>query len=164
MPRKRARTFHTGGAKRPIQKTWVSVVQATIGTTAQITNLGIVTVPVTIVSWRWHFNYRGDGGTSATERTLVIGCYLSREGTQLSPDIDLTDGATFAVPEENVIFARAITFNEADIEAGQAHTYEGFTKTMRKLKAGDRVNIFVVCSSATQTCQVNGEILLFAKH
>ena len=158
------RTVHTGGAKRPVQKTWTTVDLDTIGTTFQTTNLGTVQDPITIVSWRWHIMYDHSGGTPSVGRILSMGVYIQREGLAATPSVSLINGTTFVTPEENCIIARHFEYSGAEIDNGSPHSWEGHTKTMRKMKDGDTVTFWAINSDNTNTSRIHGSILFFAKH
>lgn len=143
---KRARTQMTGArSSRPIDKSLISIEEAVNGSQTAVT-LSTTTFPCTIVGLRWALssNYTNTTGGGRIHWAIV----LVPDG-QSASTMATSSGADFYTPEQNVLAFGMGRFPDADANAGNVvGNWEGSTKTMRKMKAGDLLQ-FIVIGSAT---------------
>ena len=154
---KRARTAFVGSGhtKRPINKELISIQQAGVDATDVNTVLLAVTFPCTVTGLRWSLSFTQDGGTSHAFFYWAI--VVHYDGTTVDT-ISTTDGASFYQPEKNVlVFGVGVIDNNTISER-----FEGTTKTMRKMQAGDKL-AFIMKGSATNTTRCDGCVQYFCK-
>ena len=163
--RRRGVTGHRVAAPRPIDKSLISISQATVGATKVSTTLITATTTCTLVGLRWNHYIEGDAGTEGNRHDYVWWISYIQDGENAT-NPDITDGNSFLQPEQNVL-AYGVGTSRMDA-AGQnvdvpfnPH-WSGSTKTMRKLRIGDRVQ-FHVQGVATETVRCRGAVMFFCK-
>lgn len=144
-------------ARRPIDKSLIAV-QVVDFSSQQLIALQTSTVfPGTLTGLRWSLGFVNTAGTAITKMHWSI--VVVPQGTTAST-MSQTNAATFYSPEQNVLAFGAGTSLTA--VGAQNIMFEGFTKTMRKLKVGDTVSLLVV-GEATNTWTVHGVVQYFIK-
>lgn len=160
---KRARTSSTGQrrAKRPIDKKLTNVLLTNIVAAKQELDLyPAATFPGTITGLRWSLAVMKDGGTAFTAGNMAWSIVVVPAGTTTST-MTLASAGSLYDPEQNVLaFGRASFWDSSDNT--QVTMFEGSTKAMRKLKAGDKM-VFNVFGTATERCQCSGTVQFFYK-
>ncbi len=73
-----------------------------------------------------------------------------------------SDGADFYTPEQNVLAFGMFKLTKAGGGEGVTRDGEGATKTMRKLKSGDRLQFISFCDQAAAV-EIHGIIQFFCK-
>lgn len=162
---KRQRVFEVGPGegpafarprvKRPIDKSLVSVLKQTVGTSQVQTILKTATFPCTIVGLRWEITQFQDAGTA--EAALYWAIVINRDGNTVGV-ISSSDAGNFYTPEQDVLtFGVVSVDNHTD-----TNHISGSTKTMRKMMGGDEL-VFICQNVATNTSTVRGIIQFFCK-
>jgi len=154
-PLKRARTSGVRVA-RPIDKELKAISQETIAGSQVETALKTTTFPGTIVGLRWSFGVAQDAGTTASQLFWAI--VVLPDGVSAST-IAISDGADMYTPEQHVLAFGATMNTGVDVNTVQ---FEGTTKTMRKLKQGDKL-VWIALAEATNTWAAHGTIQFFFK-
>ena len=162
MAHRRKRQFNAPRASRPVQKTITRISLTTIGTTLQTTAVGNAVDANTVTGWWWDIGIDVDGGTAATKRNLCVFLFVNREET-IIPVVSFTNETTGIRPEQAIIAFKYFRLNQARVDGADLR-FKGHSKTMRKLQAGDDVDIGVICDDVTNTCRIAGSVMLFAKH
>ncbi len=97
-----------------------------------------------------------DAGAAAVRGAWSI--VIVRDGLSAN-SMSLTDGASLYDPEQDVLAFGAILIRDSTLNT---MSFEGNTKTMRKLKMSDKL-VFLATGIATNTFRVGGIIQLFCK-
>ncbi len=150
-----ARGAFGGGRKRPIDKRLKFVNKSGQDGTQAVTTLYTTTFPGTVVGLRWSISCTQDGGTANTQCVWAI--VVVRDGLS-AQTMGLSDAADFYTPEGDVLTFGIYT-GKAAIDG---HVWEGSTKAMRKLQAGDLLQ-WIVVAEGTNTFEVKGIIQFFIK-
>ena len=152
---KRRRTDIAFSVKRPIDKQLRVVVLTGLNATDQNTILVTTTFPCTIVGLRWDISVVQEAGTA---NCFGSWCIVKEDQGQSVDTLGVADDASFYDPEQNVLaFGNWMIDNNTNNEH-----FTGGTKTMRKLKVGDRL-IFIAVGTATNTSQLRAQIQFFCK-
>ena len=155
MSSKRRRVDPVFRVRRPIDKDIISVALGTIDATQSSLTLTTAVFPCTVTGLRWNFSTNQDGGTGLMAGFWAI-VFLA-EG-QVLDTLTTTNGSSFYQPEQDVL-----TYGVSSIENNsETKEHEGTTKTMRKLKVGDRL-VLVALGVATQTHTLRGMVQFFCK-
>ncbi len=161
--RKRRRTAVNvvRAARRPISKSLIIIKQAGIAAAQVSTELFVTTFPATMVGLRWSLSaFESAGGTGATQLQWAI--VISRDGNTANT-MSTGDGNTFYNPEADVLaFGCANSLKHTDAGYTSNHVWNGETKTMRKLKTGDRLDLIAI-SEAVQVWDMFGCVQFFVK-
>ncbi len=142
-------------ARRPIDKKLVAVLKAGVDATDVSTTLVTITFPATIVGLRWSLNFAQAAGTGLASHYWAI--VIVREGVTVD-SLGVSDAASFFNPEENcLVFGAGNIINNTE-----TLSYEGSTKTMRKMQGGDTLQL-IIKGEATNTTDVLGVVQFFLK-
>lgn len=141
--------------KRPTDKQLVVVNKAAVDGTQVATALYTATFPGTVAGLRWHGSVFQDGGASGNLHYWAI--VKIPQGTAAST-MAVSDAGSFYTPEGNVLAFGIGSIDNNNIVA----TYEGATKAMRKLQAGDALH-FLFCGNATNTSNAKFIVQFFYK-
>jgi len=160
---KRQRTSSTSfvprgaGAKRPIDKNLVVVNQA-VTSTQQQTDLITATFPATVTGLRWSLSALGSAVSASMVSWAIV---LVKDGVSAST-ISQSDGAQMYQPEQNVLAFGVFYLADSDAGTGPTvNSWEGSTKTMRKLMGGDKI-AFIAKANAN-TVPLDGVVQFFTK-
>ncbi len=157
-PLKRARPGG-GRVQRPIDKE-LKAISLTATTSVASTTLKTTTFPGTVVGLRWSISLRASNTTAGSNLFWAIVVVPDGEAVN-TPAI--SDGADFYAPEQNVLAFGVRSLPDLDSGFGMMNvTFEGTTKTMRKLKQGD-ILAFLVFGNQATTAAVNGVVQFFFK-
>ena len=141
--------------KRPIDKSIRTVVLTGLDATDQNTVLVTATFPCTVTGLRWDINVIQEAGTATCFGSWVI---VKEDQGQSVDTLNVTNAGSLYDPEQNVMaFGNWLIDNNV-----QGQEYRGTTKSMRKLKVGDRL-IFIAVGTATNTSQLRGQVQFFCK-
>lgn len=141
--------------KRPIDKSLISIAKNSVDASQVQTILITATFPCTIVGLRWSLSFTQDGGTG--DAGLQWAVVVVRDGNT-ADTMSGADAASFYNPEQDVL-----AFGVGAIDNhGNVVTFDGNTKTMRKLKGGDQL-IFIQLGNATDTTRSRGVVQFFCK-
>lgn len=158
---KRPRTqgaFSVPGAKRPIDKSLV-VVNKNVSTTQLSLDLISATFPCTITGIRWSLSTVNLAVSSTNIVNWAI--VLVKDGNAANA-IATSDGASFYQPEQNVLaFGTDILPNTSNTAGALARDWVGNTKTMRKLMAGDKIQL--ICLAGISSAPLYGVVQFFCK-
>ncbi len=158
MSRKRPR-IAPRGQRRPIDKDLI-VVLKTISASQQASTLKTTTFPCTLVGLRWDLSLSTILTTTTSFAVWAI--VIVTEGDSANA-MSTSDASSFYTPEQNVLTFGISTFPDADVGNGpNVVNWNGNTKTMRKLKAGDTVQ-FIVQGSAAAQGSCHGIVQFFCK-
>lgn len=128
--------------KRPINKELIAVNSA-LSSAAQINvTLYTATYPCTITGLRWGLDVKN---VVASDVAGVWIIYVVRQG-QTVVGISDTTASTVYSPEEEVMAWGTYNLCDRSIGSEAVATFEGSTKTMRKLQGGDKLGISATCS------------------
>ncbi len=155
-PLKRARA---GGARvvaRPIDKELKVVNKSAVAGSQVATVLKTTTFPGTVVGLRWSLGAVQDAGTAISQLTWAI--IVVSDGNAAST-IALSDAADMYTPEQDVLAYGCVVASGTDINSERI---EGTTKTMRKLKQGDQLQLITI-AEATNTWTLFGVVQFFFK-
>ncbi len=154
--RKRARLSNVRG-KRPIDKDLI-VVNQTTTTSVTTTALKTTTFPCTVVGIRWVISTQ-----SLVASTMILSwaIVITRDGDSVNTPSQ-SNGASFYQPEQDVLMFGVTHLNSTGVVTDQIKNYEGMTKTMRKLKAGDVLN-FITINSDANGASLDAIIQFFCK-
>lgn len=142
--------------RRAVDKQLIHVRKTVISPGTASTDLITMNRAGTVVGIRWSLNAVDSAG-EANGSWLVI---VLREGTSL-PTVSGSDGSTLMAPEQQVL-----AFGAWGCGAGTQWTSEGGSKTMRKLRAGDKLVFVLKTDAATGGATVDyfiGNIQFFIK-
>ncbi len=157
-PLKRARTSGVRVA-RPIDKELKAVLQ-TATTTVVTTTLKTTTFPGTVVGLRWSL---GIASVIATSDSNVFWAIVVIPDGEAANTPAISDGADFYTPEQNVLAFGQGFVADTDVGSGpRSITFDGTTKTMRKLKQGD-ILALISLSTVAVSAQVRGVVQFFFK-
>ncbi len=154
---KRARTSGVRVA-RPIEKDLIVVNQEGIAGTQVQVNLKVHAFPATIVGLRWSLSCIQDAGTALSQLTWAI--VVLPDGNTTANNMSATNGSSMYQPEQQVLAFGNASGTGADL--GGPTQFDGTTKTMRKLRSGDRI-AFIALAEATNTYKVFGTVQFFSK-
>ncbi len=155
-PLKRARAGGARAVARPIDKELKVVNLAGIDNTQDAVTLKTTTFPGTVVGLRWSLGAVQDAGTAVTQLTWAI--IVTQDG-QAASTIATSAAADMYTPEQDVLAFGSAVSTGTDLHAER---FEGTTKTMRKLKQGDVLQLIAI-SEATNTWLMFGVIQFFFK-
>ncbi len=157
-PLKRARTSGVR-VQRPIDKELKAVLQ-TATTTVVSTTLKTTTFPGTVVGLRWSL---GIASVIATSDSNVFWAIVVIPDGEAANTPAISDGADFYTPEQNVLAFGQGFVADTDVGSGpRSITFDGTTKTMRKLKQGD-ILALISLSTVAVSAQVRGVVQFFFK-
>jgi len=157
---KRARPTSTATsgrrAKRPIDKKMMRVLFTDLNTTQQNLDLyPAASFPGTLTGIRWSIGAVAEAGASPTQLSWLI--VVVPAGTTVGT-VNMANGDSAYDPEQNVI-----AFGSTALLTTATHAqWDGTTKGMRKLKAGDKL-VFTARSIATQEITLCGTVQFFYK-
>lgn len=163
MPQtKKTKRVYTTSQKRPIDKCLMTSRAGDAAVQASF-ELYDTTFPATITGLRWVGNLTSQlsssGGGSFNELYWMI--VVVRDG--LNPNAiaipTIPSNAVSYAPEQDVL---AFGVNTITFESGVAH-FEGSTKTMRKLQAGDKIMLVYRFANDTHSCFFNMITQFFMK-
>lgn len=155
---KRARV-QVAAARRPIDKE-LKVVNKSVTASQQVTTLKTTTFPCTIVGLRWNLSALSILTTAAS--TMHWAIVVVPDGVAAST-MAISDAADFYTPEQHVLAFGMAFFPDADAGAGSVvQSWEGSTKTMRKMKGGDLLQLLVIGTAAAQG-SFDGIVQFFCK-
>lgn len=153
----------TRRAKRPIDKALVNLETTNVVAAQQAVVLyAAATFPGTITGLRWSIVGVRSGGTANTLGRFKWAIAVIPAGTVAST-ISMASAATMYSPEQNVLaFGVGATWNSNVGNGDDMIMFEGSTKAMRKLRAGDALH-FLVFGTATERHDVTGTVQFFYK-
>ncbi len=148
-------------ARRPISKTLIVVKDDAVDGTQAKTLLFTTTFPATMVGLRWSLSaLQGLGTTAVTQLQWAI--VISRDGN-VANTMSTGDSNSLYSPEADVLaFGCANMKTHTAASTVMPITWNGDTKTMRKLKTGDVLEIIYV-AEATNTWAFFGCVQFFVK-
>ncbi len=150
--------FFGGKTKRPIDKQIINVGFGAVTATQETVTLSTVAFPCTLTGVRTDITTRQNAGTTPGTYGWVL--VVVPDGTTIS-QIAFTNGSSVYQPEQNVLMWGRGVGNRASED--NPHTiYRDVTKTMRKLKVGDKF-VFAVKGEATNTSDFDGAVQFFCK-
>lgn len=160
---RRAPLASTRRSRRPIDKKMTTVLLSNIVAGQQTVNLiNGITYPGTITGLRWSLSVTRSGGTSNTTGNFAWAIVLLPAGTTVST-LNIGAGNSMYDPEQMVLaYGNGNTFNGAAGASSNLHRFDGSTKSMRKLKAGDSV-LFLAFGTATERHDLFGGVQWFFK-
>lgn len=158
--RQRTNTQPARRSKRPIDKKLINVQSNILLNVQQTTDIyPAATFPGTITGLRWEIAYlRSTGATSTGHyKWAIVVCPAGTNPNALS----LTNAASLIDPEQGCLaFGSGMT---ASSGTSGAIFHQGSTKSMRKLKAGDKLVFITVSDSGVNNTAYNGTIQFFYK-
>jgi hypothetical protein len=147
-------------AKRPIDKSLTNVIINNLINAKQDVDLkDAATFPGTITGLRWSLTVVRSGGTATTFGHFKWAIVIVPAGTTIST-INMSSAGSMYDPEQNVLaFGCGCTWSSA---GENPLMFEGTTKAMRKLKAGDKL-VFTCFGTATERHDLAGTVQFFYK-
>lgn len=160
---KRARTATASTprrAKRPIDKKLTNVIINNLVAAKQDVDLySAAAFPGTITGIRWSLTVVRTGGTANTFGHFKWAIVVVPAGTTIST-INMASAGSMYDPEQMVLAYGAGCTQSATGDS--PILFEGSTKSMRKLKAGDKL-VFTSFGTATERHDIAGTIQFFYK-
>lgn len=149
-----------GRARRPIDKALPCVFMTGLVNTQQTQDLVTPNAPCTVMGIRWSMDAWIDDSTATADAEIAWAIVILRDG-RTANTMSKTGGSNLYEPEQDVLaYGRFILRDDA---AGMAaHNFEGNTKTMRKLRVGDKIT-FLALGTASGNSDVRGTIQVFCK-
>lgn len=129
--------------RRPIDKQLKNVAAAVTNSQAS-TTLYTTTYPGTLVGLRWEFSA---AAASATTSRLSWAIIITRDGIAAST-ISESNGSDFYTPEANVLAFSGDYLVGTTVGTPYGTHYSGSTKAMRKLQAGDVLQVVYLSDQA----------------
>lgn len=156
-----ATTSNVRRAKRPIDKKLTNVLLTNIVAAKQEVDLyAAATFPGTITGLRWSLTVHKSGGTAFTTGNMAWSIVVVPAGTTTST-MTLANAGSLYDPEQNVLaFGRTALWDSS--ASSDIIMFEGHTKAMRKLKAGDKL-VLGVFGTAVERCDLAGTVQFFYK-
>lgn len=147
MKRQRVSTTGAYRTKRPIDKSLVAISK-TVNTTQSETTLVTATFPCTITGLRWEVSAVNTYATASN--SLYWAIVLMKDG-EAAQTIATSDGSSLYQPEQNVLVWGVDFLAEDSATVGQPRRgrFEGSSKTMRKLMAGDQLKLIMLAGAAS---------------
>lgn len=163
--RKRRRTTPivvTASQKRPIDKRIIFFDHSSTAASAQLQTAIIpsATFPCTATGIRWEVII--DSADALNAPDILWAIVILREGVA-ADTLTFSGAAAIYTPEQNVLawgYSRAIS--NASSAGPELQRWDGTTKTMRKLMAGDQI-VMISKPNATWTGVVRGVVQIFCK-
>lgn len=159
--RQRTNTQPQRRAKRPIDKKLINVGSAGLTNAEVAVDIyPAASFPGTITGLRWEIAFmRNTGaGVVSSYRWAII---VVPAGTAVNT-MSMTSASSLYDPEQMVL-AFGCGTTPATAQAGAANIHTGSTKSMRKLKAGDKLTFIALADNAAATIIFNGTIQFFYK-
>jgi hypothetical protein len=142
-------------AKRPIDKKLINVVVNNLVAANQTVDLYTASFPGTITGLRWDLAFQRTV-TNTTIANYGWAIVLQPQGTTVST-MSLT-GSLYDPEQMVMAFGRGNSFDPSQ----DPSMFVGDTKSMRKLKAGDKL-VFVAFGTATHEHEIGGTVQFFYK-
>ena len=160
---KRRRTSAGFAAKRPIDKALININLNDVSATQQTTVLLAPAAACTVLGIRWSMFIEGDAGSVGSPHEFRWAIIQLPDG-RTAEELDSTNAGSLYEPEQQVLaFGIGVSRVSSTSSVSQfVPTIVGKTKSMRKLRVGDRV-VFIVKGIATETIRVRGIVQLFCK-
>lgn len=150
----------SGGKVRPIDKKLVGVAQTLSSAAQTSTTLMTATFPCTVVGLRWELSALQQHATANAFCSWAI--VLVKDGQTVSTQA-ITNGADFYTPEQDVLAFGGKWVSEVDAGVGPVvASWEGNTKTMRKLMGGDTIQ-FIALADQVDAAIIRGVVQFFCK-
>ncbi len=152
-------------ANRPIDKVLPGVSIVDLVNAQQVQTIITASTACTATGLRWFFNV---GSDDVSDVGLLSGAWaiiILRDG-RTANTLSLTGGANLYEPEQDVLaFGAYMVMGQGDVTGvgPGIMSYQGDTKTMRKLKIGDALTFIALGDSATKGVTINGTIQVFCK-
>lgn len=156
---KRARMSYQVSQKRPIDKSLIVINKSAVDSTQVSTDLVTATFPCTITGLRW--NLTPISASAAGDAIVQWAIILVKDGNSANT-MASSDGSTLYEPEQNVLSWGMSALSETDEAGHQNYTFEGDTKTMRKLMGGDKL-VLIVRGATGTTFDFSGCVQFFCK-
>jgi len=148
-----------GGMRRPIDKKLIFVNQSVTNSVAT-TTLHTTTFPGTVTGLRWSLSALNSLTTASPQVAWAI--VVVHDGDSANTP-SLTNAADFYTPEQDVLAFGHAYLADTDAGAGNVQSHwEGNTKTMRKLRAGDLLQ-FITISGTANSASLDGVVQFFIK-
>lgn len=147
-------------ARRPIDKSLVTIEDATMPASSFEQIIKTTAFPCTVTGLRWEITARSLTAASAPEVAWAI--VVDPDGNGVQSLSVAPAGATFYTPEQNVMAFGIAKLGDPAKGANLVHTWTGSTKTMRKLKVGDNLS-FLGLNDSAENVAISGVIQFFCK-
>ena len=157
--RRRTRTGFSSAA-RPIDKSLVVIFKSAVAATTVSTALAVGKLPCTVKGVRWTGVITGDAGTAGNTHRYAWAIVLVRDGYTHNELNFTSDAESLYEPEQDVIAFGVGTSGDNGTTELEPIKWEGQTKSMRKLKVGDKME-FLVEGIAVETVSCNFIVQLF---
>lgn len=141
--------------KRPTDKQLICISKSGVDGTQVSSTLYTASFPGTVTGLRWNVSAAQDAGTG---NALIFWAIVKVPQGTTAGTLSISDASTLYSPE-NMVMA----FGGANCDPdGYGTLWDGATKGMRKLQAGDTL-VWIAKGTATNTCNVKGCIQFFYK-
>jgi len=144
-------------AKRPIDKELIVCSQTTT-TSVVSTTLKTTTFPCTVVGLRWSLAFSSVVASESVISWLII---VVKDGNSANTPSQ-SNGADMYTPEQNVLAFGVVVVGSTGAATDQIQHIEGTTKTMRKLKQGDVLQL-ITLNSDVSGATLQGVVQFFCK-
>ncbi len=150
-------------ARRPVNKELINSNLTAIVAAQQATTLRTMTFPATVTGLRWDLTMYRSAGTTGNAALMVWAIILLPENQNAST-LSLTNAASLYQPEQHVLAFGSFASDTVAAAGSPAHLVHmaGSSKTMRKLRSGDRLQL-IAFGTATEAHDLFGTIQWFEK-
>ncbi len=150
-------------ARRAINKQLVNTNISTIVAAQQATTLETFTFPVTLTGLRWDLTILRTAATAGVISRIVWAIIMLPD-SQTASTISLTNAGSMYQPEQHVLAYGTFISDGVSAAGAAAHirSFNGSSKTMRKLQSGDKLEL-ITFGTATEEHELFGTIQWFEK-
>ena len=165
MPGKRTRTNGGYKAARPIDKALVAVTKSSLSAAQSETDIVTATGACTVTGLRWSINaYSVSAAGGLPGAHIYWALVLVPDGYSAST-LSGTDAGNLYEPEQHVLAFGSVYFDSAaslTADGKMVAPLEGSTKSMRKLKSGDKVKFIILPTTpGNETISVRAVVQAF---
>ncbi len=165
--RKRARTNTTfvQRASRPIDKVLPGISMDSLTNTQVVQDLVTAATACTATGLRWQIQAISTD-TADTGQATGAWCIIILRDSRTAQTMSLTAGSNLYEPEQDVLaFGRWIMASKGDATGTGPinQMFNGETKTMRKLKIGDKLSFIALGEAAGVEHSIRGTVQIFCK-
>jgi len=147
-------------SRRPIDKVLPGISMSDLIGAQQTQDLVEPNSACTVVGIRWSLSFRLVAGSATADAVIGWAIIILRDG-RTANTMSFTGGANLYEPEQDVLAFGRLQLVDGTT-GNQLYHVNDMTKTMRKLKVGDKIT-FIALGSANGNTEVRGTVQLFCK-
>ena len=150
-----------GGSGRPIDKVLPCLNMVNLDSTQQVQDLVTAATACTATGIRWSFDINASHASTAVT-SVAWAIVILRDG-RTANTLAISAGSNLYEPEQDVLaFGRGTVMQSSSTAGPKSVHFEGDTKTMRKLKIGDKLT-FIALGEATNVTELLGTVQVFCR-